>query len=315
VTSSTTARRTGTHPRVGRRRYSLVRLGSGALLALSLIGVASGAGSAVAADVATYQASSSVPSAYAPAASGKITSISGKTLEVLSEENGQTTVDLTPKTAITATVTVRLGAVKAGTCITATGTKGKNGEVNATSIMIEPSTKGNCGLARFAGSGFPGSGASGHFSFPTGSKPKTKFVRPANLATATGKVISVSGTTITVAAITFSGKTTGSAHAKAKNAARKAVSKHRKTVTKVSVKVTTSRKTVKVSTSTKYLKTEAGTASALRVGECATAFGSTNDIGAVTATRLSVSPATAAGCAGGFGGFGGFGADAVEAAA
>ncbi|HET9059560.1 MAG TPA: hypothetical protein VFN61_06540 [Acidimicrobiales bacterium] len=71
---------------------------------------------------------------------------------------------------------------------------------------------------------------------------------------------------------------------------------------------------VVISPSTKYEKIGPGSLSSLKTGECATAFGTANDIGAVTATRVSVSPAPAGGCpsagAGGdfglFGGFGGF---------
>jgi hypothetical protein len=63
---------------------------------------------------------------------------------------------------------------------------------------------------------------------------------------------------------------------------------------------------VVVSSATKYTKTGKATIAAVKVGECATAFGPANDIGAVTATRLTVSPATAAGCSAFGAGGGGF---------
>jgi hypothetical protein len=62
-----------------------------------------------------------------------------------------------------------------------------------------------------------------------------------------------------------------------------------------------------VSSATKYLKTGKATASQLTVGECATAIGSTNSIGVVTARALTVTQPTSTGCTAGFGGFGGGG--------
>jgi hypothetical protein len=41
------------------------------------------------------------------------------------------------------------------------------------------------------------------------------------------------------------------------------------------------------------------------VGECATAIGSTNSIGVVTARVLTITQPTSTGCTAGFGGFGG----------
>jgi hypothetical protein len=43
------------------------------------------------------------------------------------------------------------------------------------------------------------------------------------------------------------------------------------------------------------------------VGECATAIGSTNSIGVVTARALTITQPTSTGCTAGFGGFGGRG--------
>ena len=59
--------------------------------------------------------------------------------------------------------------------------------------------------------------------------------------------------------------------------------------------------TVVVSSKTRYSKTEKVTAGALKVGECATAFGSTNDIGVVSATRLTVTQPVGGSCTTGFG--------------
>lgn len=244
-------------------------------------------------------------SAFTPAAEGKIASISGSILEVQNTESGQTTVNVTSKTRITATVDESLSDVKAGSCITATGTKTSTGGVKATSITIEPTTSGSC-TGRFgAGTRPTGTGAGNFGSFPRGSgsfPTRTSGSRPnvtvpANSATASGKVTAVSGSTITLQGIVFSfssfSRTTTSAAAN-----------------RTSTSLATKTVDITVSSATKYTTTKAGTSASLKVGECATAFGTTNDIGAVTASRLSVTPATSTGCSGpggGFGGFGGFG--------
>lgn len=223
------------------------------------------------------------PAAFRPSAFGMIATVSGDTLEVQNAQTGQTTVNLSSKTIITATVSVNESGVTKGTCISATGTKGSGGSVKANNVAIFSATKGEC--AR----GF-GAGGGGGFRFtrgtaPTrtsGTRPPTNFKRPANFATASGKVTSKSGSKIDVQAVTFS-------------------------VSKGKVTTKTGPKTVDVSKSTKYSKSERVAAGSLKTGECVTATGSTNSIGAVSATTLTVTKATSSGCptAGGFGGFGG----------
>lgn len=228
---------------------------------------------------------------FAPAASGTIASILGQSLEVQGS-SGQTTVDLTAKTAITATVTVALSDVTKGTCISATGTKGTGGKVDATLITIEPSVKGSCTeRGGFPGGGFRGGPGATFPTRPSGSVPTTRFRAPTNVAGAFGKVISVSGPTITIQGISFAvfGRPTTGTSRPARTTTPK-----------------TSRQTVIVSSKTGYSKTERVTYHALKVGECATAIGSTNDIGVVTAARLTVTQPTAGSCTTGFG-RGGFG--------
>ena len=233
--------------------------------------------------------------AFAPAASGSIVLVSGDTLEVRNTASGQTTVDVSSRTAITATVEVALSQIKPGTCISASGTKNAAGGVKATSVSIEASANGQCGQrgAGFARASTPSGTVPGGFrrgSFP-GRTPGTVPASLANAADAIGNVISVSGSTITLKGFMFSlgqfaTRTSSSTTTTTRPAATKPV-------------------TVTVSSSTKYLKTQKGTPGSLKVGECATAYGSTNDIGVVAATRLTVSPATASGCSAFTGGFGG----------
>ena len=231
--------------------------------------------------------SKSGPPALAPAASGQIAFISGGTLEVRNPETGQTTVDLTAKTRITATVTVTQKAVTAGACLTATGTKAKDGALDATTVTISPASA-NC-LARRGATGPFRARGSRTFRPPvaggSGARSSRSFRAPANFATAFGKVTSVSGTAITIDGAMFS-------FSSARTRARAAAAPKPRKLSLV------------VSSKTRYLRTGPATAGALKVGECATAFGSTNDIGTVSATRLLVSPATATGCGFGGGAFG-----------
>jgi hypothetical protein len=244
--------------------------------------------------------------AFAPAASGIIASISGDTLEVQGI-SGQTTVDLNAKTKFTATLKASLSDVVSGGCITATGTKGAKGAVDATTVIIEAVRNGTCAFGLGGGSGggraaggggFPGAGSS-----TGGSGSGTTFRRPANIAFASGKVTSVSGSAITVKPVSFArpGASTPSA----------STSSGGTPSTGGKPSTTAGPETVVVSSSTTYTKPGTVTVKTLKVGECATAIGSTNDIGVVTATRLSISPATNGSCTGGFGfGRGRFGAGA-----
>jgi hypothetical protein len=65
--------------------------------------------------------------------------------------------------------------------------------------------------------------------------------------------------------------------------------------------------TVTVTTigSTTYTAQKAAAASDIAVGECASALGKADDTGAVTATSISLRPATNGSCTTGFGGRGG----------
>jgi hypothetical protein len=249
-------------------------------------------GVAAAASKKTTTTSSSRPVASnPPAASGQIAYISGDTLEVQDPTTGQTTVKITTKTKITATVTVGSKAVTTGTCITATGTK-SGSSLDATTVSLVAASNGKCaagGRGTFVRSA--GSGGTPRPARTSSTRPRFRF--PANSATAFGKVTAVSGSTIRIEGTMFSFSGTGPSSP----SGPRRVSAPPK-ATKVSVKVTSK---------TRYLRTGTAGTGSLKVGECATAFGPTSSIGAVTATRLSVSPATSAGCFGGFGGFGGSG--------
>jgi hypothetical protein len=237
-------------------------------------------GPLAAASKTTTTAPTGAPS-FAPAASGTIASILGQDLEVQGT-SGQTTVDLTTKTAITATVPLDLRDITVGTCISATGTKGTGGKVDATLVTVTAAVKGSC-VER----GGPGGGG-GFRGSPGGGFPRTTGTVPARFRTtnvfgAFGKVTKVSGSTITVEGISFAGFGGRPATGTAKP------------------------------TKTPKAKTEKVTAGALKVGECASAFGSTNDIGVVSATRLTVTQPVDGSCTSGFGFRGGLRAPAGAA--
>ena len=229
-----------------------------------------------------------------PAASGEIAYISGDTLEVRNPETGQTTVRVSAKTSITATVTVTLKAVEKGSCITASGVKAKDGALDATTVTLIAVRGGRCGGGLRVGA----RSETGNFPSRTARSgtPRRHFTPPANAATAFGKVIAVGGSKVTVEGTMVS----FSALDRSSSTSKKTISK---TVPKAKELA------VEVSSKTRFLKTAIASRESLKVGECATAFGSTNNIGAVSATRLSVSPATSTGCGfgGGFFGPGGFG--------
>jgi len=242
--------------------------------------------------------------ALTPAAQGSIASISGDTLEVQDQASqSQTSVDVTARTRISATLAIKSSAVKVGTCILVTGTKGAAGAVDATTISVEPSVKGQCALGTrgsFTGAPGPGGGGGGFRRFPgtTGSgSPSRRPTFPTNTATAVGKVTAISGTTLTVHGFSFSFRAASSSGTTTPS-------------TSAAPKLKMQNFSVHVSASTKYDKTASLKVGALKVGECATAFGTTNNIGIVTATRLSITQPTAQGCVatGGFrfGGGGGF---------
>ena len=262
----------------------------GTLVAVSLMA----SGPLAAASKTTTTAPTGAPS-FAPAASGTIASILGQDLEVQGT-SGQTTVDLTTKTAITATVPLDLRDITPGTCISATGTKAPAGKVDATLVTVTAAVKGSC-VER----GGPGGGG-GFRGSPGGGFPRTTGTVPARFRTtnvfgAFGKVTKVSGSTITVEGISFAGF-----------GGRPATGTAKPTKTPKA-----SPQSVVVSSKTSYSKTEKVTAGALKVGECASAFGSTNDIGVVSATRLTVTQPVDGSCTSGFGFRGGLRAPAGAA--
>ena len=237
-----------------------------------------------------------------PGVVGTAAAVSGSSLEVQNPTSGQVTVTFTATTPITQTVTVTSKDVTVGSCVAVVGKPSAAGaataggaaarSVTATSVTVSVPVKGNCtgagagagGFGGFGGFGRGGGGSSPRPSFsprprPTGSRGA--FGGSA-FGGANGKVLSVSASGFVV---------------QGRNPAAG---------TNASITVTTA-------ATTKYLKVITAGPSALKVGQCVTALGTANSIGAVAARSIRISQPGPNGCVSGFGGRGGFGRPTTNA--
>lgn len=226
-----------------------------------------------------------------PGASGTIAAISGKTLQVQSDQSGQVAVTYTADTAITAQVAGTLADVTVGSCVRigsddATDTSDSDA-ITATSVTITAAVDGSCsGGFGGGGGGTPPSGAPTD-GMPSGMPTDLPSGMPTDGAGGggfggrgvSGEVSAVDGDTLTVEVSDMGATTT--------------------TPTAVTVSGTTT-----------YTTTQDADSSALVVGQCATAMGDSDDTGAVTADTISVSDPVDGACTTGFGGGGGFGGGA-----
>ena len=176
-------------------------------LAVCIGAVACGSASASGA-TATPSPSANRPRGFAGnAAFGQLVQINGSTL-ILSNSNGNSTVTYGSTTRITQTATETVADITAGDCIVATGSKGADGSITATSVTLSAPTKGSCTATGFGGGGFGGAG--GGSPRPSFS-PGANFSPPAGISGLTfarGQVKAVSGTTVTIAEITGTTGTT-----------------------------------------------------------------------------------------------------------
>jgi hypothetical protein len=215
-----------------------------------------------------------------PAASGTVAAISGTTMQVQNPQSGQVAVMWTSSTKFTHQIATTLAAVKAGDCVTAVAPSGTSFDATAFTASSLVVSTGACTVVAGPGrsgvpSGFPsGSRPSG---FPSGSRPSGfPSGRPRVGAIATGKVTSIAGNTLVIAARQF--RDSG-----------------------------TSNKTVTVTSSTKITTEAATTATSVKVGKCVTAEGKADSTGAVSATQVRITDPVNGQCDtfGRFGGGGG----------
>jgi hypothetical protein len=298
------------------RRWAPALAGLG-IVVLSVAACGSGGSSATVAGTAAAspaaQASSPAPApsqAAFPGVVGTAAAVSGSSLEVQNPTSGQVTVTFTAATPIIETVTATAKDVTVGSCVTVVGKPSAagsaTGPVTATTVTISAPVKGNCaGGAGFGGGGFGGFGRGGGGA-GGGATPRPSFsprARPTGsrgafgngaFGGANGKVTSVSATGFVVQA---RGRTAGTAGTAGTAPAAG---------TDISVTVITN-------SASKYLKTVTAKASALKVGQCITALGTANSIGAVAARSIRVSQPGPSGCVSGFGGRSGFGRPSTNA--
>lgn len=268
----------------------------GAVVVLALAGCGGGAANAKAPGAAPAASASAGAGARAAGPNqqdrggvrGTIAAVTGQLMQV-QDTSSQTAVAWTSSTTITQEVAGTLADVKPGVCLLAvTGGPGASGTATAspsgaaTSVTVTQPVNGTCtagfgGVAGGApGGGMPNgrpSGAPGYGTRPSGAPTRGAggFVRPTD-----GLVTAVAGDTITVQPVTGTGAgaTTGTA-------------------------------TVTVDSATTYRTTKAADATAIVVGQCATARGPADSSGKVTATSIMVSAPTNGSCVTAYrGGFG-----------
>jgi hypothetical protein len=278
-----------------RRGVAPFLLGAAAALTLSACGTsgtptASQSGSPAASPSPGAAGGSSPRAAVrGPAASGMIAAVSGSTLQVQNAQVGQVAVTWTAATKFTQQVTLSLGSIKAGDCVTAAATAGSPtaASFTATAVTVSQAVNGRCfgGFGGFGGGAFPSAGSSARARpRPSGTG---SFTRPSGAARtgafATGSVVSVSGSTIVVASRSFGFGAGASPGASAG---------------------TTTNKTVTLTSATKITTVQSATAAAATVGRCLTAQGKADSTGAVAATSIAVTDPVNGQCTSGFGGFG-----------
>jgi Domain of unknown function (DUF5666) len=272
-----------------------------ALAGVGIVALAATACGGAASTVAPLAAANGSPSPTAsqaafPGVVGTAAAVSGSSLEVQNPTSGQVTVTFTGSTPITETLTVTSSAVTVGSCVAVTGQPSAGGaggaaagggaagggvasSVTASTVTISSPVKGKCSAA----SGFGGGG--GGFAPRPGSsaRPRPSFSARPRPSGARGAFGGADGAVTSMSATGFVVQ-----------------GRNRAAAAGTSITVTTT-------AATKYLKVVTARPSALKVGQCITAAGTANSIGAVAARSIRISQPGPGGCVTTFGRRGGFG--------
>ena len=203
--------------------------------------------------------------------SGEIASVTGTVMQVRSDD-AQTAVTWTDDTTFTASVAGALSDVAVGSCVVAVSTTTTSTDTSApleaTSVQLTTATDDGTCAGGFGGGQRPDGAPTDLPSRPSGAPTDLPSGAPGGMrgfgGIAAGTVTAVDGSTLTV-------EVTGQDDA------------------------TTSR-TVTVSDATTFTKSVAADASAVVVGQCASARGQADDSGKVTATSITVSAPTDGEC-------------------
>ena len=210
-------------------------------------------------------------------------------MQVQNQQSGQVAVSWSSATTFSHTVRTTLATVKAGDCATAIATSATSATAasfTAATLRISSPVNGTCGIGGGTGGG-TGQRPSGFpTGFPTGGQLPSGFPSGGRLpsgfpsgtagrsigAIASGKVVSVSGSSLVIAASQLG-----------------------------SSSKSTTDKTVTAASSTKITTEASTTASSLKVGKCVTVQGKSNTSGTVAATTVRITDPTNGSCSTGFG--------------
>jgi hypothetical protein len=265
-----------------RGRYRQVGVRSGLALiagALAVGLIACGGGSTPAASTNSAAPPASKPAGpqTPPGTFGTAAAVSASSLEVQNPSTGQVTVNFSSSTTFSNTVSGTLADVTAGSCVTVSSTAtGTSRPAPGTPITARTVTITAPGANGCTAGGFGGGGGGG--TRPSGSPRPSGSARPsgANGAGNPGGFAFGSVSAVTSTGFTVHGAARGQTPA--------------------------TDTTVTVNSSTTYNKVESATSSALAVGDCVAAIGSTDDTGAVTAKTIDISKPGPNGCTQGLGG-------------
>lgn len=220
------------------------------------------------------------PAGRMPGANGKVAAVDGSTAQVQSRQDGQVAVTWNGSTTFTRQVDATSSDVEVGSCVLvipadlpttddADPPTEAPAEVAAGSVLITPKVDGSCDAAT-AGPGGPAGPPDGAEP-PTGAPPGVGGdgvpLQMRGAFGAMGEVTAVSATGFTVAS------------------------------TRPGADATTS-VAVTVDGDTSYTTTTSASASDVEVGVCVQASGTSDDTGALTATRIAVSPPQDGECGG-----------------
>lgn len=204
-----------------------------------------------------------------PGAFGTAAAVSASSLEVQNPSTGQVTVNFSSSTTFSNTVSATLADVTVGSCVTVTSTAtGSSRPAPGTPITARTVTITQPGANGCTAGGFGGGRGGGGGTRPSGSPRPSGTNGPGRGnfgGFAFGSVTAVNATGFSVHGV-----------ARGQNPATDT--------------------TVTVTSSTTYSKVESATSSALAVGDCIAAVGSTDDTGAVTAKSIAISKPGPKGC-------------------
>lgn len=239
-----------------------------------------------------------------PGVRGLVAAVSGSTMQVQTRSD-QTAVSWTDSTTFATFASAALSDVTVGSCVTVTQPAASGGQeaasataVTAATVQVRPAANGTCtgGFGGVFGGGFGGAPTGRPTDRPTGTGVPGAAAGSRGGGAVGGLVTAVDGGTITI-------------HETARRTAGGAASSASSTGSSTATAAPTatsadpgSTVTVTTTSTTTYVLEKTAAAADVAVGECATASGKTDDTGAVTATAITLRPATNGSCTGARGG-------------